>query len=254
MTFTQKISVWLLCGLLISAPVFADSGVQIESMQTTAAKGQFCLALSGDEQDPAPTAKTVEKSVPKNTIFFKSMVLPGWGQYSAGRKGRALSYVLIEASLWGSFAGCHFLENQTVEDYQTFAATHALVLQPADKSHRYLVNIGNYADVYSYNAAKLQQRSLDEVYAEDSNYFWQWDNLDNQQKFEDMRIRGDNYGYASQFIVGAIVANHLISAIDAIWVAHKINRQHELSQLENRVRLTALADRQSWKMVLSKSF
>ncbi len=128
------------------------------------------------------------------------------------------------------------------------------MLNSNDKSHRYLVNIGNYNDIYSYNAAKLQQRRLEEVYAEDGSYFWQWDNPENRQKFEDMRIRGDNYDYASQFIVGAIVANHLISAIDAIWVAHKINQQRELSQLENRIRLTALADRQSWRMVLSKSF
>ena len=47
---------------------------------------------------------------------------------------------------------------------------------------------------------------------------WQWDTEGNREKFEDHRIKSDKYTWATKFVIGGIVLNHIISAIDALYL------------------------------------
>ena len=48
-----------------------------------------------------------------------------------------------------------------------------------------------------------------------SAFDWEWDSTANRLRFEDMRIKSDTYKYSAIYFAGAIVLNHLASAIDA---------------------------------------
>ena len=44
------------------------------------------------------------------------------------------------------------------------------------------------------------------------------------QKFDELRISADTADNRAKFILGAIVANHILSAIDAVWSVHKYEK------------------------------
>ncbi len=110
------------------------------------------------------------------------------------------------------------------QDYRAYAASKAGV-SPEGKSHRYFVDIGNYASIESYNAAMLRERNLAKVYQDTETYFWRWPSEVERIRYAHLRVSADNAYQRSLMIVGAILANHLASAIDALWVARR-TQQH----------------------------
>ncbi|MBN1351784.1 hypothetical protein JXJ21_20395 [candidate division KSB1 bacterium] len=175
------------------------------------------------QEGEAESNKTITKKS-KGKAFMFSMLLPGAGEYYVGRKTRAKSFFISEISLWTIFAGLRIYGGWNEREYKTFAEDHALA-NTDGKKHRYFVDIGNFDNIYLYNDFQLRERDLEDVYPETAQYFWQWDNTANRDKFERMRIRSDDAYYRALFVGGIIFVNHLVSAIDAVWVSYKHNKQ-----------------------------
>lgn len=173
----------------------------------------------------APAVK--EKS--KGKAFLFSMLIPGAGEYYVGRKFRAKSFFMSELALWITFGALRTYGDWNKNEYKIFARTHAGA-NTDNKKHRYFVDLGNFNNIYEYNDYQLNERELEDVYPETKEYFWQWDNAANRDKFERMRIRSDNAYYRALFVTGIIFVNHLGSAIDAIWVTHKHNKTLQKSR------------------------
>jgi hypothetical protein len=175
-------------------------------------RGVCCFLLLGITGSVFPAEPSKAKA------FVMSFVLPGAGEWYAGNGGRAKLFFGIEILLWTSQA---VLTQQAVSqehDYRLFAAGHA-GYNPVGKGHDDFVNVENYPSVRAYNEAKLQQRNLDAVYPEDAFHSWKWDSEANRKSFEAMRERADRRRRGSIFVIGGIVANHIISGIDAAWTA-----------------------------------
>jgi len=114
-------------------------------------------------------------------------------------------------------------QNTDGEDALAFAATHSGAITDG-KPSQFFVDIGNYKDIEEYNDAKQRMWQFDKVYdAED--YYWQWDEDSNRSKFESMRIASDQAVNRSVFVLGGIFANHLLSAIDAVWQTSRHNKK-----------------------------
>ena len=158
----------------------------------------------------------------KGKAFFLSLLLPGLGERYAGYKKKSEIFFGTEIVLWLTYSGFLKYRDWRQEDYQAFAATHAGV-RTQGKSETYYVTIANFDNIDEYNAAMLRQRNLPKYYTDTEKYFWSWDNKTNRNKFEDLRISADNADTRATFALGAILANHLISAIDAVWSVHKTN-------------------------------
>jgi len=103
--------------------------------------------------------------------------------------------------------------NWLVGDYQAFANSHASI-DPNDKNHDFYVDIGNYDTRDEYNETQQLERDWDSLYL-GSEYNWEWDSSGNRTTFEDLRIKSDLYKNSTIYFAGAIVINHLASAIDA---------------------------------------
>ena len=99
--------------------------------------------------------------------------------------------------------------------YQSFAVEHAGV-DAENKDHKYWVDIGNYIDIDQHNSEHLRWRYLDEIYDESDR--WLWDNKNNMKNFESMRIRSDMLAKTGEYVIGAIIMNHLLSAIDTLYL------------------------------------
>jgi hypothetical protein len=154
----------------------------------------------------------------KAKAFLMSFVLPGSGEWASDAKHRAVFFLGVETMLWATHV---ILKQQAVSqehDYRLFASAHA-GFNPVGKDHEDFVNVENYPSVRAYNEAKLQQRNLKAVYPEDALHSWKWDGEADRRSFETMRARADRRRTASLFMIGGIVANHIISGIDAAWSA-----------------------------------
>ncbi len=147
----------------------------------------------------------------------KSFLLPGWGEKALEHPKRSTFFFLSEASLWLSVAGTFIASEAEERKYTAYAADHAGV-DVNGKGHEFWVDIGNYSNRDAYNEEHLRFRENDELYSLDTEWNWSWDDASHRSKFEGMRIRGDRLAKATSFLVGGVVLNHVISAIDAAYL------------------------------------
>jgi len=154
---------------------------------------------------------------PKLHPMVKSAILPGWGEAAMQNSKRARIFRLTEISLITASISAYTFSGHYTNRYESFAVEHAGV-DARGKDHQYWVDIGNYTDLTSHNDEHLRFRDLDNLYVENDGWDWNWDSKDNKNTFETMRIRSDNLAMTGKFIIGGIVLNHIISAIDALYL------------------------------------
>jgi hypothetical protein len=159
----------------------------------------------------------------RKKALLRSLIIPGAGEYYLGKKSLARAFFATEVTLWLGYFAFQQYGKWVRQDALAFAATHSGA-KLAGKPSQFFVDIGNYTDVYQYNDAKLRYGENEKYYAE-ADYFWSWDQDSNRQKFENMRISSDRARNRSTYVLGAIFANHLISAIHASWQTHRYNKK-----------------------------
>ena len=160
-----------------------------------------------------------DKALSINPVW-KSIIFPGWGEHALEENKRSRLFSNIELSLWTACLGAYTYSHHSMLQYKSFAVEHAGVFS-SGKDKKYWVDIGNYIDIENHNSEHLRWRYFDELYDESDG--WYWDNVDNMKKFESMRIRSDYFSKTGEYIIGAIVLNHIISAIDTYYLVRLKN-------------------------------
>ena len=148
----------------------------------------------------------------------KSLVLPGWGEYSLGNQIRGRIFVLSETTLFIAILGSHFISKRQQTEYRAYAAEHAGI-SPVGKDRQFWVDIGNYSSLLAFNEEHLRWRDFNALYEDNDTWTWAWDSNDNRERFENMRIASDSWMLRSSFFIGGVVLNHIVSAIDALYLS-----------------------------------
>ena len=201
------------------------------------AKYQMIQALAADPKSELVEFTTQQESPAKagkqgefknrGKAFISSLILPGAGEKYLGKKTLAKTFLITEITLWAGYVAFKSYGKWIRKDAITFAATHSGALTDG-KPPQFLVDIGNYKDIHEYNDAKQRMYQFNKIYSSD-DYYWQWDEDKNRQKFENLRIASDRAVNRSVFMLGGIFANHLLSAIDAVWQTHRHNKKLNLT-------------------------
>ena len=152
---------------------------------------------------------------------IKSILLPGWGQKALGRKKRARVYNYFESGLILTIVGSSTFSNITIKNYIAFASEHAAI-SSSEKNHKYWVDIGNYDSITDYNDEHLRNREMDDLYPDDKKWSWDWDTDANRKAFEKKRISSDQLKLAATFGIGVLMVNHIVSAIDVLYLKRVI--------------------------------
>jgi len=148
--------------------------------------------------------------------FFRSLLIPGWGQLTAGKRWKAYAFFGVETALIASLISFKTSQGWLEDDYKTFARQHAGI--DGGRDHQFYVDIGNWQNEVEFNEQRLRDRQFDLVYT-DATDRWNWDSEENRTKFKSMRVSADKDEQKAMLVVGALVLNHLLSAIDASVVA-----------------------------------
>ncbi len=236
MSFMKRIAVLFVLFALFHVAAANEPTLHQKSFSASAHLQTFALMQNLDDEtiSKAPQANHEKITKNKGKAFFMSLLLPGWGQHYAESKTKRAVFLGIEVGLWLSYAGFTTYGNWRQEDYETYAATHAGV-NLEGKNNTYFIDVGNFASIYEHNAYRLQQRNFNKYYQDIDFYFWEWDSQQSRDAFDRLRISADTADNRALFVLGAIVANHIVSAIDAVWSVHRYEKSR-LSTIDWDVR------------------
>ena len=148
----------------------------------------------------------------------KSMVFPGWGEYSLGNQVRGRIFVLSETTLLLAILGSYFVSKRQEMEFIAYAAEHAGI-SSAGKDRQFWVDIGNYSSLLAFNEEHLRWRDFNALYEDNDTWTWSWDSNNNRERFENMRIASDSWMLRCSFFIGGVVLNHIVSAIDALYLS-----------------------------------
>ena len=164
--------------------------------------------------------------------------MPGWGELSLSKSSQSRFFNLVELTLWSTCLGLYKFSNHQKLQYQSYAAKYAGI-NHNNKGHKYWVDIGNYISLESHNAEHLRWRQIDDIY--DYEYDWNWKSQKHMEKFEQMRIRSDKLSKYGEYTIGIITLNHIISAINSLY----------LSRLNENVKVYSFIEQNEIKIQVS---
>ena len=161
---------------------------------------------------------TVDQQKPFFSPVVKSLVLPGWGEYSLDNQIRGRIFVLSETVLLLAILGSYSVAQRQETEYKAYAAEHAGI-DPIGKDRQFWVDIGNYSSLFTFNEEHLRWRDFNALYEDNDTWAWAWDSGNNRERFENMRIASDSWRLRGSFLIGGVVLNHIVSAIDALYLS-----------------------------------
>ena len=150
----------------------------------------------------------------------KSFIMPGWGEKALDNSKRSRLFSNIEISLWTVCMSSYTFSYHQMLKYKSFAVEHAGI-SSGGRDKKYWVDIGNYNSNYDYDAEHLRMRD-----GEESKWDlqpWEWNRAGNRKKFEKMRIDSDKLYFASRFLIGGIILNHIVSGIHSLYLSRNQN-------------------------------
>jgi len=156
--------------------------------------------------------------------FIYSLFVPGMGQLYANRFDVGKYFMISEAALWLGFTSFTVYGNWLINDAYKYASLHAGVNNSnKDKRDNFYVNIANYDNVDEYNNDMLEKGQYDKVYYPGSGFDFHWNSVAEREIYRSDKLAADRIHNDRLFIVGAVLVNHLISAISAIIVTNHYN-------------------------------
>lgn len=239
----QKIFIFFLVALLPCGAYAGKINLPATPLKTVP---PICLASSTQEKDSQEvfdvwyqqkTKLKYRKSADK--AAFLSLVLPGAGQYYAESKGRAHIFIGTDAALWISFFGLRSYGSWLKKDYKSYAAVHTGA-NPDGKEDSFFEDLTYYESRDEYNQlAPLYSNGEDAIYPQTAFWDWQWDNTASKYYYRDLRNKSKSAYRNSTFVVGLLLANRLVSAIDAIRAVKKYNQRKSLEISSVKIDLDA---------------
>lgn len=213
---------WFILFVVALSTTFAQTNKQ--EIQSEMLRG---IKLSDDTMTEisAPGKKNAGKAV------LYSLLLPGMGELYAEGFDEGKYSLISEGALWLTYYGFQQYGTWLQNDARSFASTHAGATI-AGKNDAYFVNLGNFGDTYEYNEKKLRDRDIEKLYSVNSSYYWKWDSDANRRQYRALRVSSDKVFNNGKFIVGAIIVNHILSAVNAARLVRTFNT-HSTGKLES---------------------
>jgi len=200
---------------------YTVSGMATVTAQSSGFQTQEDLSLNEDQKSPT-------------AAFVRSLVLPGWGHFYAGKQyqTRGAVHLGTDVVLLGSIFGFNIRANRIENDFVTFANLNAGVdLSSRDRSFRLAVADFNSLD--DYNDYQLRTRNWNRLIEDTPENSWNWQDSDARNRYSDMRSDSDRIRNQIPALAGIMVVNRIISAISAY---NKVRSEIE-STSKNRAEL-----------------
>lgn len=188
---------------------------------------------------PPPSAAFQEHDAARKSVGLAaiySLLLPGMGELYADGFSSGKYFLIAEGALWLTYATFEIYGNSLRDDARAFAISRAGV-DPTNKTDQFFVDIGNYLNIDEYNQIKLQEREPHKVYDPAAGYYWSWESDAARAEYRSNRISSENMYNNRNFVVAAVLINHVASAINAARSA--ISHNNALDDVLGDLRISA---------------
>lgn len=150
-----------------------------------------------------------------------SILLPGMGELYAGNFESGKYFTIGDVVLWGFVIGFNNYASQMKDNYKSFAKSYAGA-DISGKDDNYFVNVGLYMNIDEYNKIKELERSYADVYPQ--SFAWKWESQSQRKEFRNMWKSSENAYNNIRFAIGALILNRIASAINAVRLVSKYNK------------------------------
>lgn len=192
----------------------------------------------------------IAEEINTKKYMLRSALVPGWGELTAGNK-TGLVFLASEVLLLSS--RFYFLEEADLKEKASFnyAVKYAHIDPNIDITDEYYYHMSRYMssgfDIGGYNAYIVEiakTRFPDDPqaqtqYIEDNSYsdddYWGWDDEDRKKDYSTLRKKITHYGDYTKVITGAVIANHIISALNAFRVSSRLKNLNAQIQFDNNM-------------------
>jgi hypothetical protein len=168
------------------------------------------------------------KELSATRAVLYSLLLPGLGDYYAGKKSRATTFFIIDAALWTTFIVFQVQGHLREDSYQDFAARFAGVTGTDHTDDFYSV-VGQFdsSDDYESEFKKESRPDLwpDVGYDAMERYYlenrvadfeeWAWQSSDFRIDYRQMRSDSKVSYRRSEYMIAVLAANRLVASIFA---------------------------------------
>lgn len=154
-----------------------------------------------------------------------SLLLPGMGELYAENYSSGKYFTIAEGVLWGLYFGMNSYGNWQKDRYKSFAVDKASI-NNSDKNEDYYATISQYLSIEDFNNEKLLERNFDQLYDE-SKYFWKWQTSEDRKSYRSMWVSSEQTFNDLRFVVGAMIINRILSAINAVRSVSAYNNKLE---------------------------
>lgn len=169
-------------------------------------------------------SETKSKKNPGLAIIY-SLLLPGMGELYADNYSSGKYFTIAEGALWTTFIGMNVYGNWQENRYKTYAQTYAGI-NPEGKDEDFYATIGLYTSIESYNNEKALERRYDEMLSE-QKFYWKWNSTEERKTYRSMWTSSEQTFNNIRFVVGAMLVNRLLSAINAVRSVSSYNSSFE---------------------------
>ena len=207
--------------LLLSFPLFSQS---ITSTKILNLRNEVNNSFkNSDKFSRKNSFQLKDKKSPGLAIIY-SLLLPGMGELYADSYSSGKYFTIAEGALWATYIGINAYGNWQKDNYKSFAASNAMVSNNG-KNSDYYANIGIYLSINEYNDTKAFDRNFTAMY-NPQQYYWNWTSQD-RKTYRNMWLSSENSYNNLRFVVGAMILNRIISAINAVRLVSKYNKNIE---------------------------
>lgn len=164
---------------------------------------------------------SISKKNPALAILY-SMLIPGMGELYANSYESGKYFTISDGVLWSVFTGFTIYGNQQESNYKSFAESRAGV-KVDGKDADYFANVGAYLSLDDYNTSMELNRRFENTYKALTHY-WKWSGDDQRKEYRSMWTSSESAFTNVRFVVGALILNRVISAINAVRLVSAYNK------------------------------
>lgn len=159
----------------------------------------------------------------KNTglAIVYSLLLPGMGELYADAYDSGIYFTIADGVLLGTYIGINTYANWQKDRYVAYAQSNGGI-STNNKDDLFYATIGEYQNIDEYNDEKAFERNFGDMY-NTNTYFWKWNTNEERKSYRSMWVSSEQSFNNLRFVVGALILNRVVSAINAVRLISKYN-------------------------------
>ncbi len=209
------------------------------SLEQAGASGSFTAARS---QEGAATAEAPRRASGRKALL-QSLLLPGWGELSMGRSGRATGFFIGEGAVWTNFVYWKVAGHLRRDDYIERAMLNAGV-GVNKESDDYWRLVGQFERSSGSGPGSYEEdlrREARDTYPGDpaaqdafvaaklptGNRAWDWSSPEFQASYQAIRENSRRAFNRAQYSFAAAILNRILSVVDVQLLRHNAAKEVE---------------------------